>query len=678
MWLLVAITLILVVLFFAARQLAAPSMTILIDEDGKTTVTIVPPNLECRRRVLFLLSYISEQRARLPDELPQDTDPAREFDEFVGQVLVHWDSVPNGSALESDLANQLIAARKERKLARYFATLDMSGRLAITASAIDRPCDLASVKLHFLALLVAIAQPLSDSHQAVLRSSLEAWHTNRNGLPLRGLTAVGRVRLAEHCLRCFEVALKSESITEAETAAGAQPTNWSYVFTRWALLAGQCVRFFSFLSYPLLWMIGIRDPLALIGYGVLAHIALHAIGGMGMSVGLGTKESGEYSWVNLLANHLAIDAQLYMALSPLAGIAIAIASWIKFRDFQTPFGLLVASTLACLAIGWLLLSIAKVVKASTFPRKWHKRRSDSHGAFPPEVPLPALPLINLLLSHVYLSYFLIFFASFSAMGLIVSAIFPQGVLRNAEAPLWQKITVVVVIAVFVTLWKGVNSRITQWVFRACKSQMRVLVLRRFTDWASQSVRKIVAPILGSLGQLSIVYDPTYADARPMESPDIETVERLLDQLSDYSSVIKIEGEWQPRVRELIQETHLCVIDVSEVGDGVAWEIRTALDELSAEQIILVASYDAAIQSEDNLFDEVCDAVLSLTGQDEWSMQPGELQEELMKLRSPLLYGEFPLSTLFRLHLYRVFWRLRSMQKAARSTWHKGRTSAPPT
>jgi hypothetical protein len=666
MWPLLAITLILALLFFVAKQLSAPSLTVLIDGVGKTTVAIVPSNLESRRRILFLLAYISTLRARLPDELPGEAEVVAKFDDFIAQILELWECICDGSALDSALSRELAEARIERSFARYHATLDMSGGLPFTASAINRPCDLATVELHLLALMIAITQGMPDTHQVALRTALATWLNNRDGLPSGRQNPLSQVRAAQHCFRCFELSLKAVGLSEAEMSAGAPPVNWTYVLTRWALLVGYAVRIFSFLVYPLLWMLGVHEPLPLVSYCILLHVACHFVGGIGTSTGLGTQEPGEYSRSNIIANHMGSDASRYMSFAPLAGLAVAIASWITFEELSNAFGTFVVATGACLAFGWLVLSLAKVIKASTLRQQWHRRRSQSVGGYPTQFPLPALPFVNLLLSNVHLTFFLIFATTFSLLGLIVGSIFPLKGLFDLGSPLWPKIVFIIASAVVLALGKEVNSRLVQRVLVLCKSQIRILILRRFQDWASKAVRTIVAPVFGSLGQVSIVYDPTYAGARPYEGPEIERVERLYDQLGDYGSVIKIEGEgWQPKVHELLRETHLCVIDISEVGAGVAWEIKTALSELLTDQIVLVASYDAAIQSEESLFDRVCQAVLSLKNENSESLEPEELRARLRTLRAPLLYGAFPLSALFRFRVYQLMKRLAAMRSASR-------------
>lgn len=116
-----------------------------------------------------------------------------------------------------------------------------------------------------------------------------------------------------------------------------------------------------------------------------------------------------------------------------------------------------------------------------------------------------------------------------------------------------------------------------------------LYLRRFTSmqgsW-SNSIRSAV----GAYFYCRAAYSPN--DEVLQDFPNIrdkEVTGPLKKYLGGSSDDFSLIGhDWKGRVIELLQASDVCVIDVTEISDSVAWEIMTALRILPAHKVILVS------------------------------------------------------------------------------------------
>ena len=185
----------------------------------------------------------------------------------------------------------------------------------------------------------------------------------------------------------------------------------------------------------------------------------------------------------------------------------------------------------------------------------------------------------------------------------------------------------------------------------------MLLLRRFDKVRSHDIVTLVGPAFGSYTDIVVVWDPTYQQMSDFlfngEESSQQDVPRAF--AGNLVKMPKEGDQWKDDVRQKMRECDLCVIDVSDVGPGLAWEIATALTLVPSDRIVLIAAYEVAARKRDQLFAQVGDVVFKVAVPPEFS---SEIHVAVADLRPPIFYGSFPLSWLFQWHVYRLFASMR--------------------
>ena len=171
------------------------------------------------------------------------------------------------------------------------------------------------------------------------------------------------------------------------------------------------------------------------------------------------------------------------------------------------------------------------------------------------------------------------------------------------------------------------------------------LLRRFDKARSHDIVTLVGPAFGSYTDIVVVWDPTYQQMSDFlfngEESSQQDVPRAF--AGNLVKMPKEGDQWKDDVRQKMRECDLCVIDVSDVGPGLAWEIATALTLVPSDRIVLIAAYEVAARKRDQLFAQVGDVVFKVAVPPEFS---SEIHVAVADLRPPIFYGSFPLSWLF--------------------------------
>jgi hypothetical protein len=122
---------------------------------------------------------------------------------------------------------------------------------------------------------------------------------------------------------------------------------------------------------------------------------------------------------------------------------------------------------------------------------------------------------------------------------------------------------------------------------AAANGCRIALFRPFREETSALARNALLPILEGYGVVDVVGDPTF-DQAPVEGmfgqEQAKDVPRPIHRFS--------EEEWRRRVREIIEDCDVAVLDVSIASPGVVWEVAQCYAALPDYRVMLVLSQTA--------------------------------------------------------------------------------------
>ena len=137
---------------------------------------------------------------------------------------------------------------------------------------------------------------------------------------------------------------------------------------------------------------------------------------------------------------------------------------------------------------------------------------------------------------------------------------------------------------------------TRWLKRLVVGSFRVIYFRSFREDQSYAARDTIAPILGCIGNLSTIHNPTYiqgltaAEGHDQHDDSWFAWLELGEILSDGLAAIKCDGDsWQQEVQRQLAQADLAVIDVTVGSDNVAWELSQARAWLPEDRVIAICA-----------------------------------------------------------------------------------------
>ena len=140
---------------------------------------------------------------------------------------------------------------------------------------------------------------------------------------------------------------------------------------------------------------------------------------------------------------------------------------------------------------------------------------------------------------------------------------------------------------------------TRWLKRHVVGSFRVIYFRSFREDQSNAARDNIAPILGCIGSLTTIHNPTYIQGLTGTEGHDQSEDswfawlELGEILSDGLAAITCEGDtWKQEVQRQLAQVDLAVIDVSVGSDNVAWELSEALSFLSEDRVIAIRTAGA--------------------------------------------------------------------------------------
>jgi hypothetical protein len=468
--------------------------------------------------------------------------------------------------------------------------------------------------------------------------------------------------LGRYARFCYEQALTDCGISAEALRAGRARIQPGLVVSRLCGVIGPALRKLALLAFPVLWWTGVRDPLSLLTIGSVAATCAFVLGGLVRGVFLLFPGRGPYSRLLHTGRHLWGDGLLIRyATVPFAVLVTIVASF-RWRSSWSANGLFTASLtglawgLAFFAVGYLLSQLGLITGERGFRDAWNtgagpgasvsaSERRDTDRALGRERAsdrTSTFSAINFVASFVTAGYlivygvvpllFLLLLKPFSAASagtsnLIAALALPSGML----------------------LARDIAKRVSMRLLRAARRDVSIVILRRFDGAISSYIRHVVAPTFGAYGNVKIVNDESYRKVGEDSTNILQRrVYEVLDFAGGYYETVTFEDDWVPKVEALMRRVSLCVIDVSILRDGVVTELRLALRNLPADRVILIAHNTAVLNSNDNLFTQVCDRVI------DQQSDRDVLTAGLRQLRPPMLYGYFVASAAFKWRIYRRF------------------------
>jgi len=135
--------------------------------------------------------------------------------------------------------------------------------------------------------------------------------------------------------------------------------------------------------------------------------------------------------------------------------------------------------------------------------------------------------------------------------------------------------------VFVPLaWHKIRNR------HAAKS----LVLRGFAHERKTSTHERILPVIGCYSSVLALKDPRHKPIfdrwSPVKSDLLTNIERF-DAADD--------SEWRDKVKELISEVDMVVIDITELTQNVLWEIDLAFEIFPLDNILIILEYRSDVE-----------------------------------------------------------------------------------
>jgi len=132
-----------------------------------------------------------------------------------------------------------------------------------------------------------------------------------------------------------------------------------------------------------------------------------------------------------------------------------------------------------------------------------------------------------------------------------------------------------------------------------KSKFNILCLRKFDEKISNTTKWLIIPILEFYGKVNYVVDkhlPTIPlsneyvdDSKPIPSDSFYDISSNIAPNMDFEigqKWIFDDFKWKSGVTTLIKTTDICIIDITEFGEGVMWELAVSLTH-KYNKIILV-------------------------------------------------------------------------------------------
>ena len=142
----------------------------------------------------------------------------------------------------------------------------------------------------------------------------------------------------------------------------------------------------------------------------------------------------------------------------------------------------------------------------------------------------------------------------------------------------------------------VVAPVTRWVKPLVVGPLAVIYFRSFRQDQSYAARDMIAPILGCIGSLTTIHNPSYIQGLTGTEGHDQSEDawfawlELGEILSDGLAAITCEGDrWQQEVQHRLTTTDLAIIDVTVDSDNVAWELDQALIHLPKERVITICA-----------------------------------------------------------------------------------------
>jgi len=121
-----------------------------------------------------------------------------------------------------------------------------------------------------------------------------------------------------------------------------------------------------------------------------------------------------------------------------------------------------------------------------------------------------------------------------------------------------------------------------------RSQVDILLCRRFKERETALSRIGLIPVLSALGTVSTVADPFIDNPATAPSDNPEDIPTLgIETISIEKEVQK--REWKRVIAERIEKADLIVVDVTNLSPSVAWELAEAVRRKGAERVVLVGA-----------------------------------------------------------------------------------------
>jgi hypothetical protein len=121
-----------------------------------------------------------------------------------------------------------------------------------------------------------------------------------------------------------------------------------------------------------------------------------------------------------------------------------------------------------------------------------------------------------------------------------------------------------------------------------QNRYKILLCRRYKPEVTTRVRAGLLPVLGSIGQVFTLIDPTIS-SQETEPSDPQGTPLFPPYALDLVPSELGSQEWQQIVREKLIEADLIIIDITDLSASVAWELAEALQLRESKDVIIVGA-----------------------------------------------------------------------------------------
>lgn len=126
------------------------------------------------------------------------------------------------------------------------------------------------------------------------------------------------------------------------------------------------------------------------------------------------------------------------------------------------------------------------------------------------------------------------------------------------------------------------------LFESTRCRTRILLCRRFDEKVTMRNRAGLIPVLGALGEVVTLFDETI-ESKATEPPDPQGGPSVGFSIDVIRTDDETNDAWKTKVRGLMTDADLIVIDISSLSRSIAWELAEGVGSRGAQRVILVGA-----------------------------------------------------------------------------------------